>query len=47
MLIAIAREVSRSIIHCELAHLAHKPIDVENLFALADVVSCHAHEALS
>lgn len=28
MLIAITREVSRSIIHCELTHLARTPIDV-------------------
>jgi dimethylargininase len=28
MLIAITREVSRSIIHCELTHLARMPIDV-------------------
>ena len=29
MLIAITREVSRSIIHCELTHLARTPIDVD------------------
>ncbi len=29
MQIAITREVSRSIIHCELTHLARTPIDVE------------------
>ena len=29
MLIAITREVSRSIVHCELTHLARTPIDVE------------------
>jgi dimethylargininase len=29
MLIAVTREVSRSIIHCELTHLARAPIDVE------------------
>ena len=28
MQIAITREVSRSIIHCELTHLARSPIDV-------------------
>lgn len=30
MLIAITREVSRSIVHCELTHLARTPIDVEH-----------------
>src|SRR5512142_2595855 len=29
MLLAITREVSRSIIHCELTHLARTPIDVK------------------
>jgi dimethylargininase len=29
MLIAITREVSRAIIHCELTHLARTPIDIE------------------
>lgn len=29
MLLAITREVSRSIIHCELTHLARTPIDLE------------------
>ncbi len=29
MLLAITREVSRSIVHCELTHLARTPIDVE------------------
>ncbi len=29
MLLAITREVSRSIIHCELTHLARTPVDVE------------------
>src|SRR5512136_1434355 len=29
MLTAITREVSRSIVHCELTHLARTPIDVE------------------
>ncbi len=29
MFLAITREVSRSIIHCELTHLARTPIDVE------------------
>lgn len=29
MFLAITREVSRSIIHCELTHLARAPIDVE------------------
>ncbi len=29
MLLAITREVSRSIIHCELTHLARTPIDVD------------------
>src|SRR5512142_2358830 len=29
MLLAITREVSRSIVHCELTHLVRAPIDVE------------------
>src|SRR5512142_1006824 len=29
MLLAITRDVSRAIIHCELTHLARTPIDVE------------------